>query len=1136
MDKSISNLPKRSTKHIANHRSYESLKRIKKCRLSYIIQAAPRTIFDSQELRDQIRKILTTPNEDRSVSDTKQLCDIFQKGDFFKQIQPNNYMQGLVNMITLEKYKAKSIIFKEGDVGDAFYIILTGQIDGFLEIKEKNFDELIGLTPENSKIDKQKQSNVGREYVFTLFKGEAFGEFALQSTNTRSHTCVASEDTELIKVSQKSFMALVNHHKVGIYKDIITLLDDCQLFRGITQDIKYKLIEKCNVEKYPANCVIIKQNEFPMYIYIIKKGGIKILRKIKKKKVENWQNLRNIYTEEFDSLADEIIMEIEELTDKSFICDYELVHQLCMRNTVLTTQPAELIRISIYDLMDILSPNNIKTIGSNCKVFPTDREVMDHFLKNNHWKQFKMMLVQDFKFQKKCQTINNGNFCRNTFKAPKRNYKSLLKNIINPKERIKVGNLNQNIFLKKTKSQKKFLIGEDIKKLVAGDFELNTQNSEESIKNMDLDIEGLKSEFRNDIGKEYNTDLNHTVTDLDSHLEGDENIEKDAKQQSTEFSYIAYQNDDRQQNLSNNKKSQYCPVEFNQIQHESKLEVVYNNEDNPEYPEDPEYPLNHNPDQAFGNLPLLKKKLEFSKYDQEDNSFIIDPRKIDSTRRSIQLRKSTLQAKGELRESGILNWEVLKSKRKQSVADYHISLLKRHSIHNSAIDIFSTRMSDSGKTNINELPEIDKNRKCTDIFNSQSHQTRNLKKKNSIFCNKNKDSEKQDNDRVQNSNSNITITDDNCQINIFKPSSEKTNKKQYQLSSSGLMDLGQQNLKEESDEQLQPIEYTAKQKAYLLSTNRALFIEQLSKDNAENDKQVSSIKPDKINFQKQQLLALNKSNTSRHETKGISKMSMKYMQSSRENNVIKAANQQLSRPKGLAQTSQNIDKLFNSKRKSTLETSPNNNVGKEDKNPLITQRIPSLSPIPAYHIQKGYKKNDPFTDNKPSLSGRPARNSFSNLMNPELLINKKSTRFKDGDYKAQAIYENNQNHTISNRKFNDTHSQTIGIDSKNSINGRLSKHGKNKRMSNTVCEDPLQSQKSNSNFQDGFDLKNSRCDIIDNDDHHKKNKFGERMKTSPKKEIKKKNSRQLKTIAKESPQLQGFYSNEKNESRCSFKS
>ncbi|MBU1153381.1 GGDEF domain-containing protein [bacterium] len=92
-----------------------------------------------------------------------------------------------ITKIAQEKlYSKGSIIFKENDPGDAFYVIKEGKVCVLKQVKE-GIDSIIA----------------------TLEKGDFFGEMALIEGDNRNATVEAVEDCQLIMIRRNEFQALI---------------------------------------------------------------------------------------------------------------------------------------------------------------------------------------------------------------------------------------------------------------------------------------------------------------------------------------------------------------------------------------------------------------------------------------------------------------------------------------------------------------------------------------------------------------------------------------------------------------------------------------------------------------------------------------------------------------------------------------------------------------------------------------------------------------------------------------------------------------------------------------------------------------------------------------------------------------
>lgn len=84
---------------------------------------------DQQEAEmAELRYILQMKPELRSEEQCQLVCNFMIKGKFLKRVKNNEDFRELARYIYLKKFQENTIVFNEGDEGDAFYIILEGKV------------------------------------------------------------------------------------------------------------------------------------------------------------------------------------------------------------------------------------------------------------------------------------------------------------------------------------------------------------------------------------------------------------------------------------------------------------------------------------------------------------------------------------------------------------------------------------------------------------------------------------------------------------------------------------------------------------------------------------------------------------------------------------------------------------------------------------------------------------------------------------------------------------------------------------------------------------------------------------------------------------------------------------------------
>lgn len=83
------------------------------------------------------RLLLLTPTHNRDAYTVEHLARLARSVEVFKQFAPG-VIRNLCQVMTLSQYSPGEIIFKQGSVGTAFYVILTGSVRVVVRSPEKD--------------------------------------------------------------------------------------------------------------------------------------------------------------------------------------------------------------------------------------------------------------------------------------------------------------------------------------------------------------------------------------------------------------------------------------------------------------------------------------------------------------------------------------------------------------------------------------------------------------------------------------------------------------------------------------------------------------------------------------------------------------------------------------------------------------------------------------------------------------------------------------------------------------------------------------------------------------------------------------------------------------------------------------
>lgn len=158
-------------------------------------------------------------------------------------------MKLLIDVMQKEVAKAGSIVIKQGDVGDFFYVIEQGTIDIIID---------------------------GTKHVGSFASGRSFGELALLYDAPRSATCKARDECVLWKVDQASFRYLLAKNAQSEDQKNIEILSCIPLFSNLPKPMIIKFSNAMSKKKFKTGDRIVKKGDIGETFYLIEEGKVKV--------------------------------------------------------------------------------------------------------------------------------------------------------------------------------------------------------------------------------------------------------------------------------------------------------------------------------------------------------------------------------------------------------------------------------------------------------------------------------------------------------------------------------------------------------------------------------------------------------------------------------------------------------------------------------------------------------------------------------------------------------------------------------------------------------------------------------------------------------------------------------------------
>ena len=152
--------------------------------------------LDSEE-HDRIKSILTKNGLSRSYDDILVLKAYFLSLEFLRNLCSNmspKQTEDLCRNMVLETYDYGSFVFKQGEPGEKFYVVLSGSCD---IVTTHKVDLAHG------------ESEVRERVIFTCKQGSHFGERALEYNEPRAASILCTQFTELVSINKTAYTEIL---------------------------------------------------------------------------------------------------------------------------------------------------------------------------------------------------------------------------------------------------------------------------------------------------------------------------------------------------------------------------------------------------------------------------------------------------------------------------------------------------------------------------------------------------------------------------------------------------------------------------------------------------------------------------------------------------------------------------------------------------------------------------------------------------------------------------------------------------------------------------------------------------------------------------------------------------------------
>ena len=269
---------------------------------------------------DKIREIIKTPHMKRTRSEVRLLQSYFcHNVEYFKKLLTDpdgkEKIPKIISVLSYESFQKDEHIIYFGEIGDKFYIILSGSVNLYkpfpknvymtlseyasylIEIRdvEKNMLKFSRVENYNTNIDnsrilddyyRSKLKYLSKKvpivieeerFIVKLGPGMSFGEMALIKNETRNVNIIADEHCELMSIDKSDYRKIIKDiEEQKINSQIKSFKMDYPFFQEWPSNRCVRLLSCLNTEYYTSEDYVYKQSNIPDCIYLIKRGEFEV--------------------------------------------------------------------------------------------------------------------------------------------------------------------------------------------------------------------------------------------------------------------------------------------------------------------------------------------------------------------------------------------------------------------------------------------------------------------------------------------------------------------------------------------------------------------------------------------------------------------------------------------------------------------------------------------------------------------------------------------------------------------------------------------------------------------------------------------------------------------------------------------
>jgi len=307
-------------------------------------------------LFDNCVNILKLESKRRRRPDIVMLVSLFEGNEFFAKLDYDVKLE-LAAVMGLDSYSAEEVVFKQGDKGDYFYIVLSGVAEVYVD-------------------------HMGIKFKACTYKvGGSFGERALLTSERRAATVVCITDCNFLVISKRDYIRVLRDVHEREFSQKLQFLKTVRYFEYLPHKIFKQIASKTTKKRFGRNQVICREGEKKTHLYIIRHGECRVLKMVT-----------------FPGKQETVHMETRKLSSRDFFGEDGGIYNT---TSVVSLSFAECYCIHFNDLKNMEDSNvqaivdNLRSFGLQFSEYIKENALAEMYEKQRKWDKEKKAIMDD---------------------------------------------------------------------------------------------------------------------------------------------------------------------------------------------------------------------------------------------------------------------------------------------------------------------------------------------------------------------------------------------------------------------------------------------------------------------------------------------------------------------------------------------------------------------------------------------------------------------------------------------------------------------------------------------------------------------------------------------------------------------